>query len=74
MEMLQLLAPLEAGIVDNNGFTALMWAARTNRAQSVHFLADFEADVRNDGRKASDYARDAGYLELAEFLHGKEHQ
>ena len=60
--MLELLAPLEAGIVDNSGLTALMWAAKTGRIQSAEYLADFEPDVQNEGKKASDYAQEAGLI------------
>ena len=60
--IVRLLTPYEHSQFDGSSWTALMWAAKTGRIQSAEYLADFESDVQNEGKKASDYAQEAGLI------------
>ena len=68
MDVIEAHLPYEAGYRDHEGRTALMWAAQTGK-QCYKLLAEYESDiVDNKGRKASDYAKEAGYDDIAKYL------
>ena len=74
VEMVQILLEKEAGLQDNEGLTALMWAAKSNR-KSAYILAPYEIDkVNNQGKKASQLAREAGHNKMADYLEKREQE
>ncbi len=71
LEILQRRA-VSVNAVDEDGRTALIWAALTGRPQSVQYLVripDLELDLRDlADRSALDYARESGRTEIVRLL------
>ena len=52
-----------------------MWAAKTGKDVSVKILADYELGKKdNEGRTASELARESGYKDIADYLEQREKQ
>ncbi|KWX12249.1 Protein 21.1 [Giardia duodenalis assemblage B] len=73
LELVKLLAPVEAGKRNSNDETALMIAAKLDYADAVYYLLNAEAGIMTkDGQVALAFALEAGNLRIAELLAPRE--
>ncbi|TNJ28465.1 Ankyrin repeat protein 1 [Giardia muris] len=74
LTIVKLLAPIEGGMADQGGKTALHRCAETNKLREAAIILPYEKGLRWNGRLASELAYERGYEDLFQLLFAAENE